>query len=131
MITYIIVSVITDGKIKDADILILPMDVTEIECHQRMFDHVLDTFGKLDILVNNAGRSQRALWEDIEIEVDRGVFEVNVFGPIHLTRIAVKYFLTRGEGHVAVTSSIAGIIGVPFSASYTAAKHALHVSNLI
>nr|CAD7411519.1 unnamed protein product [Timema poppensis] len=81
---------------------------------------------QLDVLVNNAGRSQRCVWEEVELEVDRQMFDLNVFGVIHLTRIAVRYFLEKGAGHVAATSSIAGVQGVPFSGTYTATKHALH-----
>ena len=83
---------------------------------------------QLDILVNNAGRSQRALWEKIDLKVDKEVFDLNVFSIISLSRVVLKYFLEKGRGHFAVTSSTAGIIGVPFSASYTGSKHALHVS---
>lgn len=84
---------------------------------------------QLNILVNNAGRSQRGRWEEIEVAVDKDLFDVDVFSTIALSRIACKYFLEQGQpGHLAVTSSIAGKLGVPFSASYTAAKHALHVS---
>ncbi|XP_014291922.1 dehydrogenase/reductase SDR family member 7 [Halyomorpha halys] len=107
-------------------IFILPMDVTETEKHEEMFLRVVDRFGRLDILVNNAGRSQRALWEDIELEVDRQLFELNVFSVISLSRLAVKYFEKVGGGHIVVTSSLAGVFGAPFSGSYTAAKHALH-----
>lgn len=103
------------------------MDVTKIHTHQDCFNRVLAHFGVLDILVNNAGRSQRAVWEEIEMDVDRQMFDLNVFGVISLTRICVKYFLQRGYGHVAATTSAAGIIPAPFSASYTATKHALHV----
>lgn len=55
----------------------------------------LTFFCQLDILVCNAGRSQRARWIDIEIEVDKAVFDVNVFSLVSLTRIAVRYFLER------------------------------------
>lgn len=83
---------------------------------------------QLDILVNNAGRSQRADWEDIEISVDREMFDLNVFGVVALSRIAVCYFQKQKEGHIVVTSSLTGVRAVPFSASYTGAKHAIHVS---
>ena len=83
---------------------------------------------QLDILVNNAGRSQRADWEDIEIGVDRDMFELNVFGIIALSRIVVRHFQKKKEGHIVVTSSLAGVRAVPFSGSYTGAKHAIHVS---
>ncbi|XP_049954268.1 dehydrogenase/reductase SDR family member 7 [Schistocerca serialis cubense] len=114
------------GNLNPHDVLVLPFDVTAVNTHDDTFSKVIHHFGKLDILVNNAGRSQRAIWEDIDLEVDKAVFDINVFSIISLSRIAVKYFLKRGEGHIAVTSSSAGVFGVPFSGSYTASKHALH-----
>ena len=78
--------------------------------------------------MNNAGRSQRANWEEIDLEVDREMFDLNVFGVLSLSRIAVQHFLKQKSGHIVVTSSLAGVMTVPFSASYTAAKHAIHVS---
>lgn len=83
---------------------------------------------QLDILINNAGRSQRAVWENVDIEVDRQVFDLNVFGVVNLSRIAVQYFNKKKDGHIVVTSSLAGILGAPFSCSYTGSKHAVHVS---
>ena len=79
--------------------------------------------------MNNAGRSQRGRWEEIEVAVDKDVFDLDVFSTIGLSRIVCKYFLEQGRpGHFAVTSSIAGKCGAPLSGSYTAAKHAMHVS---
>ncbi|KAF4531954.1 hypothetical protein B566_EDAN006646 [Ephemera danica] len=84
---------------------------------------------RLDILVNNAGRSQRAAWEETEMSVDRQLFELNVFSVVSLTRVVLKYFAQcspQMNGHIVVTSSLAGLVGAPFSPSYTGAKHALH-----
>ncbi|KAK3925775.1 Dehydrogenase/reductase SDR family member 7 [Frankliniella fusca] len=117
------------GKIAGVDagdILVLKMDMLEYSKHQACLDKVIDHFGRLDILVNNAGRSQRAAWESIETSVDRQVFEINVFSVISLSRVALKQFLEQGSGHLAVTSSIAGVVGVPFSGSYTGSKFAVH-----
>ncbi|KAJ9586317.1 hypothetical protein L9F63_020025 [Diploptera punctata] len=115
------------GKdLTDRDILVLPMDVTDVDKHDSHFQLVLQHFGKLDILVNNAGRSQRANWEDIELAVDRQMFELNVFAVVALSRIIVRYFQKKKEGHIVVTSSLTGVKAVPFSASYTGAKYALH-----
>ena len=79
--------------------------------------------------MSNAGRSQRAKWHEIELQVDKELFDVNVFSLINLNRIVVKHFLEVGGGQLAVTSSTAGILGVPYSGTYTASKHAIHVSN--
>lgn len=83
---------------------------------------------QLDLLVSNAGRSQRASWHNIELEVDKDMFELNVFSLINLNRLAIRHFYKNGNvGALAITSSIAGIMGAPDCASYTGAKHALHV----
>ena len=112
--------------LSDHDVLIVPFDITRVSEHQMLFDRIVKHFGTIDIVVNNAGRSQRAVWENIELEVDQQMFALNVFSVINFSRIAAKYFLNRGYGHIAVVSSLAGIFAAPFSASYTASKHAIH-----
>lgn len=83
---------------------------------------------QLDILVNNAGRSQRAQWENIEMTVDKEMFELNVFSIVSLSRLAVKHFLQTGEGQIVINSSVAGFLPVARSGTYCGAKHALHVN---
>lgn len=112
--------------ISEEDILLLPVDITNLDLHQQYFDAVISHFGTLDVLVNNAGRSQRATWLDINIQVDRDLFDTNVFGLVNLSRIVVPYFLSKKKGQVAVSSSVCGKMGPPCSATYNATKHALH-----
>ncbi|KAL1131323.1 hypothetical protein AAG570_010941 [Ranatra chinensis] len=108
-------------------LMVLPFDVTDFADHERLFLQVVQHFGKLDILVNNAGRSQRAIWENIELDVDKEMFDLNVFSVISLSRIAVNYFeKQQTRGHLVVMSSLAGVFGAPFSGTYTATKHAIH-----
>lgn len=115
------------GKnLTEKDILVLPMDVLEVEKHKAYFQQVIDHFGQLDVLVNNAGRSQRANWEEIDLAVDKEMFDLNVFSVLSLSRIAVQYFMKKNEGHIVVTSSLAGMIAAPYSASYIGSKHAIH-----
>lgn len=114
------------SRITDTDVMILPVDITNLDMHQQYFDSVIDHFGTLDVLVNNAGRSQRAIWKEIKIQVDRDLFDTNVFGLLNLSRVVVPYFLSKKQGHVAVSSSVCGKYAPPCSASYNASKHALH-----
>lgn len=107
------------------------MDVTEFESHRKYFQHAVNHFGQVDILLNNAGRSQRAQWETIELDVDKQMFDLNVFGVVNLSRVAIEYFNKVGGGHIAVMSSLAGVIPAPFSTTYTASKFAIHVSTLL
>lgn len=118
----------SSNQLKPDDVLVLKMDLLEFNNHQTYFNKVLAHFGHIDVLVNNAGRSQRANWQDVDIQVDRDVFELDVFSVVNLTRIYVNYLLKSCKrGHVAVTSSSAGLIGVPGSCSYVGAKFAIHV----
>ncbi|KAG4070073.1 hypothetical protein HA402_013733 [Bradysia odoriphaga] len=114
-------------KLKDKDILVLDFDMLDYAVHESKFKQVVDHFGKLDLLISNAGRAQRARWQNIELEVDKSLFDLNVFSLINLNRIAVRYFSKTGNiGGLAVTSSIAGKFGAPECGSYTGSKHALH-----
>ncbi|EDX03360.1 dehydrogenase/reductase SDR family member 7 [Drosophila simulans] len=116
------------GLLATKDVLVIQMDMLDLDEHKTHLNTVLNHFHRLDVLVNNAGRSQRASWTEVEIEVDRELFELDVFAVVHLSRLVVRYFVEQngGRGHIAATSSIAGFSPVPFSPTYCAAKHALN-----
>jgi dehydrogenase/reductase SDR family protein 7 len=79
----------------------------------------------IDLLINNAGISQRSLFVDTVLDVYRQMMEVNVIAQIALTQAVVPHMLRQGSGHVAVTASVAGKVGVPLRTGYCAAKHAV------
>lgn len=106
-------------------ILVLPLDVTENQAMPKAVEQVLEQFGSIDVLINNAGIGQRSLCVDTDMLVYRKVMEVNVFGPIALTRAVLPVMLKQGRGHIAVTASVAGKIGTAQRTAYCAAKHAV------
>lgn len=113
--------------LSDSDILVLPFNIDDYSKHKSCFERLIGQFKQLDILINNAGRSQRAAFEKIDITVDEDMFRINVFGPVHLTRIVVDYWNKNNQvGQVAVTSSVAGICPAPYSCTYSGSKYALH-----
>jgi len=116
---------VTKGCSKES-VLVLPLDVCDSTALEPAFQKVSQTFGPIDILLLNAGRSQRARWEHTDAQVDRDLFELNVFSVINLARIVLRNMLERKSGHIAVMSSSAGKAGAPFSGSYTGSKHAVH-----
>ncbi|CAH1975117.1 unnamed protein product [Acanthoscelides obtectus] len=117
---------LSKNQLSDRDVLVVPMDVTDFQSHKKHFQYAVQHFGHIDILFNNAGRSQRALWENIDLEVDKQMFDLNVFGPVNLTRIALEHFNRVGSGHIAVVTSLAGVMGVPYSGSYCGTKFSEH-----
>jgi len=109
----------------DENILVLPLDVCDSTALEPAFQKVLQTFGCINVLLLNAGRSQRARWEHTDIQVDKDMFELNVFSVINLSRIVLKNMLEKKSGHIAVMSSVAGKLGAPLSGSYSGSKHAI------
>jgi len=88
-------------------------------------EQVLKRFGAIDMLFNNAGISQRSLCLETEMSTYRSLFEVDFFGQIALTKEVLPMMLKQASGHIVVTSSVAGKIGVPYRTGYCAAKHAV------
>lgn len=115
-----------NANLQSSDIEVLVMSIVNINDHEPAFNRIIAKFGKLDILVCNAGCSQRAEWEKIDIDVDKEMFDLNVFSQVALSRLVAKYFFNRGAGHFVITSSVAGIGPVPYSATYCGTKYALH-----
>jgi NAD(P)-dependent dehydrogenase (short-subunit alcohol dehydrogenase family) len=75
-------------------------------------------------LVNNAGTSRAGAIEDLPMSVIRAVFESNLFGPLHLTRLLLPS-LRQGKGRVVNVGSGEGFLATPLNAPYCMAKHAL------
>ena len=107
------------------DLLVLPLDVLDCAAMPAAVQTVLNAFGRIDKLVNNAGTSQRSFCLDTDLEVYRTMFELNVLGQIALTKAVLPVMVEQGSGHLLVTSSVAGKVGVPLRTGYCAAKHAV------
>ena len=59
-------------------------------------------------MLHNAGKSQRARWEYTDLEVDKDVFNLNVFSVVNLSRCIMPHFMERNSGTFALMSSTAG-----------------------
>jgi short-subunit dehydrogenase len=78
--------------------------------------------GPPDVLVANAGIGAYGPFVDIDPDdIDRLV-RVNVLGLLHTVRAAAPGMVARGGGHIVTIGSIAGRIGAPFEATYSATK---------
>jgi short-subunit dehydrogenase len=109
-----------------ADIRILPLDLSESSTLTLTAEAATQIFGHIDILVNNGGISQRSMAKDTVLDVDRRLMEVDYFGTVALTKGLIPHFIQKKKGHFVVISSVMGIIGAPNRSGYAAAKHALH-----
>jgi uncharacterized oxidoreductase len=97
-------------------------DVATNDGRARTLEAGLENLGGLDILVNNAGGVRAGRLEDTSEAEIRAMIEVDLVAPILLTRAALPHLRASGDGLVVnVTSGIA-LIGLPFYATYAAAK---------
>jgi NADP-dependent 3-hydroxy acid dehydrogenase YdfG len=97
------------------------LDVTDPDSVAQLADAVPDAA----VLVNNAGG---ALGLEPVAEADEEkwtrMYETNVMGVIRVTKALLPALERRGDGHVVVVGSVAGVEVYPGGGGYTAAKHA-------
>jgi short-subunit dehydrogenase len=82
----------------------------------------------VDLLIANAGISidkDNSSLDDFSIV--RRTMEVNVGGVLNTVEPLIGRMTARGKGQIAVVSSLASFIGLPYSASYNASKAAVRV----
>lgn len=85
----------------------------------------LDRLGGLDVLVNNAGGVRAGRLEDTSEAEIRAMIEVDLLAPILLTRAALPELRRSGQGLVVNVASGIALSGMPFYATYAAAKAGL------
>ena len=101
------------------------MDVTDDGSVERAVAEVLRSAGRIDAVVNNAGCSFMGSVEDTSIEEAKAQLEPNFFGVLRVCRAVLPAMRRQGGGHIVNVSSLAGIVGLPFSGLYAASKFAL------
>src|SRR4051794_23646811 len=80
--------------------------------------------GPIDVLVANAGIGAYGPLVDMSFEELERVVHVNVLGTMYAIRAVLPGMLERRRGHIVTIGSIAGRIGSPFEAVYSATKFA-------
>ena len=80
--------------------------------------------GRLDVVVANAGICSAARVWEISPEQWQETLDVNLTGVFHTARATVPVLLEQGTGGaIVITSSVAGLRGLPFLGHYAASKH--------
>ena len=90
-----------------------------------VFAAIAIDFGKIDILVNNAGIVIPGPTETYTAENWDKVFDVDCRGVFLAAREALKVMAKNGYGKIINIASVAGLLGFPVGASYSASKSAV------
>jgi 3-oxoacyl-[acyl-carrier protein] reductase len=112
------------GEIKAAggQSLAVLADVSQAADVTRLVEETLAAYSKIDILVNNAGIARDRLLVRMPEEDWDKVLDVDLKSVYLCTRAVLRYMLKTRWGRVINLASIAGLVGNPGQANYSAAK---------
>ncbi len=107
------------------EVAVIPGDITNPEDRARILAETVRLFGGLDVLVNNAGVGASGFFQEASSERLRRIMEVNFFGPVELTRLALPHLFQGRRSMIVNIASVIGRRGVPGYSEYCASKFAL------
>lgn len=101
------------------------VDVTEENAVYDAFHQIEDQFDGIDVLINNAGYGLFQSVEQMTLHDMKQMFEVNVFGVMCCSKLALTSMKYKGKGHIINIASLAGKVATSKAAAYAGSKHAV------
>ena len=99
------------------------LDVSDRASFEAFLDAAEQAHGPLGLMVNNAGIDWIGAFHEEPDEVTRREIDVNLYGTIAGSKLALGRMLPRGSGHLVNVASGVGRVPLPGSAVYSATKH--------
>lgn len=99
-------------------------DVSRREDVERIAQVALATFGRVDSWVNNAGVSAYGRLEEVKEHDARRIFDVNFWGVVHGSLVALPLLRQGGGALINVGSEVSEAVA-PLQGIYSASKHAV------
>ncbi|KAJ8033786.1 Retinol dehydrogenase 8 [Holothuria leucospilota] len=113
------------GESLNKSLFIQELDVSKEESILKFLKQTYSVEGKIDVLINNAASGQHCAFEEVSLEQMQALFQTNFFGTMRITQEVVRKMKEEKSGHIIFISSIAGVMGFPFSEFYVASKFAV------
>jgi 3-oxoacyl-[acyl-carrier protein] reductase len=107
------------------NVIVTKGDIRNSEDVENMIKKSVDTYGSLDILVNNAGITKDMLMLKMKEKDWNDVISINLTGAFLCTKAAAKIMIKQRRGKIINISSVAGVMGNPGQANYSASKAGL------
>ena len=111
-----------------ANALTVSADVADASSVKNLFAKAVERFGRLDLLFNNAGIfAPPVSLEELSVEQWKSAVDINLTGVFLCTQEAFRVMKAQSPrgGRIINNGSISAHAPRPFSASYTATKHAV------
>jgi NAD(P)-dependent dehydrogenase (short-subunit alcohol dehydrogenase family) len=99
--------------------------ITDVTVQEQVEKAIKDTVaeaGAIDFLFNNAGVGGTLPFEKATLDDWKTIIDLNLWSVIYGVDTALPIMLKQGSGHIINTSSISGIVPIPFQALYSVTK---------
>lgn len=114
--------VVSDIQAMGGEAIALQADVSQPDQVDALVTAIVDKWGRVDVLVNNAGITRDTLLLRMKLEDWQAVINLNLTGVFLCTKAVSKVMLKQRSGRVINIASVAGQMGNPGQANYSAAK---------
>jgi 3-oxoacyl-[acyl-carrier protein] reductase len=104
------------------DAIALQADVSDGDQVENLVKTITEKWGKIDVLVNNAGITRDTLLLRMKPEDWQAVINLNLTGVFLCIKAVSKMMLKQRSGRIINIASVAGQMGNPGQANYSAAK---------
>jgi len=111
---------------ESASRIVVPGDITSPAVRFEVVDRTIKRFGQIDVLINNAGVGQYGYPTEVDTEISKRMFDVNVFSALALTQLVVPHMRAKKSGTIVNIGSVGGKVSLPWAVMYCATKWALH-----
>ena len=111
---------------QDRRIVAREADVRDLAALSAVVTEGVAELGRLDVVVANAGICSANLSWETTVEQWQETIDVNLTGVFFTAKATVPVLLEQGTGgSIIITSSVAGLRGLPFLGAYVASKHGI------
>ena len=111
--------------VDSARFLPLAVDLGNPDSIDESIRQTLSAFGRIDVLVNNAGYGMAGTVEETGEQKIRNIIDVNLVAAIEVTKRVLPVLRAQRSGYILNIGSVAGFVGAPGWAIYSATKAAL------
>lgn len=111
---------------QESESCVIPGDITSHEVRIEVVERAMARFGRIDVLINNVGVGQYGYPTEVDTEISKRMFDINVFSPLALTQLVVPHMRARGSGVIVNLGSVGGKVSLPWAVMYCATKWAVH-----
>lgn len=108
-----------------ADILAIPLDVTDANACRAAVAEIEDRLGPIDLAVLGAGTYAPVAMDDLDPGQFRWMMDTNYMGVVNCLAALAPRMMARRAGHLSWIASVAGYVGLPKAAAYGPTKAAL------